>query len=395
MMFLFHTGRTVRTVPDLGLGRDSQLYNDMKLWGSWLMVCMAALILSGCGKSPKAELDGLQSQFWTTHPAFTPSRDSTFLTVEQWEQAERQCADAEDYAARSLAVAKAHPKTAAAEQVLGWIVAYFPEAPSCKEAIEILSSDYPDRFPDQCRALIQPAAPYGDHYLRAIVEKSPNRQMRGQAMLARARFRQAVMHDNATAEKLLEQVVAQFADIKVSKDSSATLGELAKDDLTNLRSPDLLQEPLRAGQKVPRFEAATTDGRSVQVPDSYKGKVVLLDFWATWCGPCVKEVPNVLGAYEKYHARGLEVLGVSLDKENASEVLASFTRKHNMPWPQIYDGKYLDTPIARRFGIKGIPHAFIVDGDTGLIVADGEDARGQKLTNAIEEALAKRTSAPK
>jgi hypothetical protein len=84
---------------------------------------------------------------------------------------------------------------------------------------------------------------------------------------------------------------------------------------------------------------------------------------------------------------------VSLDKENAGAVLASFTRKHNMPWPQIFDGKYLDTPIAGRFGIKSIPHAVLVDGDTGLIVACGEDARGPKLAAAIEDALAKKRSA--
>ena len=377
------------------VGGNLKIGSTMKLHGPWLMMCMAALMLSGCGRSPKAAWESFQTTFWAAHPEFTAASVSRPLTPEQWEMAVRQCADAADYAARALALAKSHPGSGTAEEALWWIIAYCPDAPSCKEAIEIVSRDFSEHFPDQCRALIQPAAPYGDHYFRAIAEKSPNRQMRGQAMLARGRFRQAVMHDNATAEKLLEQVVAQFADIRVSKDSLATLGELAKDDLTNLRSPDALQETLRAGQKAPRFQAITTGGRAVQVPDSYKGKVVLIDFWATWCVPCVKEIPNVVDAYEKYHGKGLEVLGVSLDKENASEVLASFTRKHNMPWPQIYDSKYLDTAIARRFGINGIPHALLVDGDTGLIVAEGDDARGHKLASAIKEALAKKTSPPK
>ncbi len=359
------------------------------------MLCILAPVLSGCGRSPKAAWESFQAAFWAAHPEFTAPSVSRPLTPDQWEKAVRKCAGAEDYAARALALAKSHPGSVTAEQALWWIIAYCPDAPNCKEAIEILSRDFSEHFPDQCRGLIQPAAPYADHYFRAIVEKSPKQQMRGQAMLARARFRQVVMHDNATAEKLLEGVVAQFADLKVSKDSSATLGELAKDDLTKLRSPDVLQEPLRAGQKAPCFQAATTDGRAVQVPGSYKGKVLLIDFWATWCGPCVKEIPNVVEAYEKYHGKGLEVLGVSLDKENSSEALASFTRKHNMPWPQIYDGKYLDTAMARRFGISGIPHALIVDGDTGLIVAEGDEARGKKLAAAIEEAIAKKTLPPK
>jgi peroxiredoxin len=348
------------------------------------------------GKSPEAEWVSFRDAFWTAHRELMVASETT---PDQWEKFLQHYADAEDYAARALAMAKAHPGSETAEQELWWIIAYCTEAPSCKEALEIYSRDYPDSFPIKCRGIYRNEA-WEDHCFQAITQRSPNRQMRAQAMLARARFRQTIMHDNATAENLYEQVVAEFADIKLSKESAATLGELARDDLMNLRSPDPAWKPLRAGEKVPRFEAITTDRIAVHLPDNYKGKVVLIDFWATWCVPCVAEIPNVVDAYEKYHARGLEVLGVSLDQENVGELVASFTRKHNMPWPEIYDGKYLDTPLARRFGITGnpqptgIPHAFIVDGDTGLIIAEGQDARGPKLAVAIEAALAKRQSAP-
>src|SRR6185503_16563140 len=229
----------------------------MKVSKSWLRVCLIALVVSilvvavgilapafgSFTYDSRQELDRAEREFWDKHPAFTPAPGSKFLTVEQWEQAVKQCSDAEEYATRFLTLAKAHPGRSTAGEALSTIMAYFPEAPGSKEAVEIFSRDYADKFPDQWRALIQPAAPYGDHHFRAIVEKSPNRELRGHAMLARARFRQTVMHDNATAENLLEKVVAEFADIKVSKDRSATLGELAKDDLANLRSTDLFEEP--------------------------------------------------------------------------------------------------------------------------------------------------------
>jgi thiol-disulfide isomerase/thioredoxin len=147
-----------------------------------------------------------------------------------------------------------------------------------------------------------------------------------------------------------------------------------------------------AGQKVLPFEAKATDGSAVKFPDGYKGKVVLLDFWATWCGPCVAEMPNVIAAYDKYHSKGFEILGVSLDQEKADAKLAAFTKEHKMPWLEIYDGKYWKADIAVKYNINSIPHAFLVDGDTGMIIADGGGIRGQNLEPAIEKALAKKAA---
>ena len=344
---------------------------------------------------PDPQVDRLQKEFWAKHPAFTAPFVGKSLTVEQWEKAQEQCADADEYAGRFLELAKAHPKTPTAEQALEWIIGYCPEATSGREAIEILSRDFSDHFANQFRGLIQPGVPYADHYFRAIIEKSPSRQMRGLATLAQARFRQAVMQDNAAAEMLFEQVVEQYADIAVGGGSSAKLGELAQEDLFNLRNPGLAKLPLIAGQKAPPFEAVTMDGKTVKFPESYTGKVVLIDFWATWCGPCVAEVPNVVDVYKKYHGKGLEVLSVSLDQENAAEIVARFVKKHDMAWPQIYDGKYLDATIATRYGITSIPHALVVDADTGVILAEGDDARGQKLAASIAAALAAKKTSPK
>jgi thiol-disulfide isomerase/thioredoxin len=142
------------------------------------------------------------------------------------------------------------------------------------------------------------------------------------------------------------------------------------------------------GQTAPAFQAKTTDAKPVNFPADYKGKVVLLDFWATWCGPCRAELPNVVAAYQKYHAKGFDVVSVSLDRPQEGPKLVKFAQENNMPWPQIYDGKYWKADLAVKYGIRSIPRPILVDGDTGMILAEGPAARGQKLTIEIEKALA-------
>ena len=116
----------------------------------------------------------------------------------------------------------------------------------------------------------------------------------------------------------------------------------------------------------------------------YHGKVVLMDFWATWCGPCVGEMPNVIAAYKKYHAQGFDIVGVSLDQSRPA--LVGFIAENKMPWRQVFDGKYWSSAVPREYGVQAIPFGLLIGRD-GKIAA--VDVRGPALETAIRQALAK------
>jgi thiol-disulfide isomerase/thioredoxin len=119
----------------------------------------------------------------------------------------------------------------------------------------------------------------------------------------------------------------------------------------------------------------------------YRGKVVLVDFWATWCGPCLVEIPNIKRVYNRHHTEGFEVVGVSLDTER--ERLANFVTTRKIPWPQIFFEPYglngWNNPLARKYEVNAIPRTFLVDREGHLV--DGE-FRGDELEPAVVKLLA-------
>ncbi|MBU6412375.1 MAG: TlpA family protein disulfide reductase [Planctomycetes bacterium] len=169
-------------------------------------------------------------------------------------------------------------------------------------------------------------------------------------------------------------------------DAAGASFQIAKSD----KKVDEIPTPpdLSKGANIIAFEATSMTGKKINFPGDYKGKVVLLDFWATWCGPCVKEIPHVVEAHKTYGSQGFEVLGISLDQKDKAEHVTKFTADKGMAWEQVYDGGFWKAAIAQKYAIDSIPAVFLVDGDTGKILATASDLRGDKLAKSVEAALA-------
>ncbi|HTD98645.1 MAG TPA: TlpA disulfide reductase family protein [Mucilaginibacter sp.] len=139
------------------------------------------------------------------------------------------------------------------------------------------------------------------------------------------------------------------------------------------------------GAMAPDFEQTDTLNRPVRL-SSFKGKYVLLDFWASWCVPCRQENPNVVKAYNRFKDKNFTIIGISLDKRDGAFAWMNAIRQDHLNWTQLSDLKFWNNAVAQLYFVQGIPKNFLID-PSGKIIA--QDLRGDDLEAKLEEVLGK------
>jgi thiol-disulfide isomerase/thioredoxin len=217
-------------------------------------------------------------------------------------------------------------------------------------------------------------------------ERSADPTNAAEASFFKARVYQIILPDDSRPTSLLRQVTNDFPQTPFGERAGLLLQMIDQYEAEEKALAEMKrkQEELLAPCKpFPDFSEQDLDGKPLSV-GALKGKVVLVDFWATWCVLCRIELPNVIATYQKHHAEGLEIVGVSLDDHR--EILNQFLKDTDgMTWPEYFDGKHWENKLAQKYLVIGLPFNVLVRRDGKII---GTSLKGPALEAAITAALA-------
>jgi len=214
----------------------------------------------------------------------------------------------------------------------------------------------------------------------AIVANTKNAKPEdlAEVLVAKAGLYVQVFNDYDNAMKTIAQIKADYPQTEIATHAGEMLA-----DLKQMQTKYLAQQALLPGKVFPDFSAKNLDGQDVSLaPFRLRGQVVLVDFWATWCPPCVAEMPHLKAVYEKYHNKGFEIVGISLDQSETA--LRDFIKKNSIPWTQVFDGKGWESSLAGKYGVDMIPTMYLLDAD-GKIV--GSNLGGMVLEDELAKLL--------
>lgn len=180
-----------------------------------------------------------------------------------------------------------------------------------------------------------------------------------------------ILNKHLAKERPLAEIKAQYEKLS-QRVKQSNLGRELKATIAGYSA-------IGVGRIAPDFTLNTPEGKSITL-SSLRSKCVLLDFWASWCGPCLREAPNIKKVYDKYHAKGFEVLSVSVDDDKAKWIEA--IRKHQLNWLHVSALKGWKCPVAQLYKISGVPAMFLID-QNGKIVST--KARGEALEKEVSK----------
>ena len=167
--------------------------------------------------------------------------------------------------------------------------------------------------------------------------------------------------------------------VKIKTTNNQIISNRIKTKIKSAKKSELVM----IGKIVPNFSAPNPQGKLIEL-NKIKGKVTIIDFWASWCKPCRVENPNLVKLYNEYHSKGLEIISVSLDREAQKDFWIKAIEKDQLNWYNISNLKFWQEPIAKLYGVNSIPATFIID-ENGILIA--KKLRGPQLDQKIKELL--------